>query len=160
MINKKILAAKILKVGLDKVKFAPDALDDIKKALTRSDIRGLIAVGKIYKGGKNAHSRSGARHNLVQKKKGRRSNAGSRKGAKFAGLSRKDQWINRVRTQREFLSLLKEKGLISPQNFRMIYLKIKGGYFRNKRHIKLYLNEYKLLQSPQTKTPANTNQKA
>lgn len=151
MMNKKKLAAKILKTGLDKVKFAPEALEEIQKALTRSDIRGLIAVGKIYKGGKNSQSHAGARHNLKQKQKGRRANTGSRKGAKFAGVSRKDQWMNRVRTQRLFLNLLREKGLISTQNFRMIYLKIKGGYFRNKRHIKLYLNEYKLFESPQKK---------
>lgn len=146
MINKKRLAAEILKTSLDKVKFDSEALDDIKKALTRSDIRGLIAVGKISKNLKNYHSRAGARANAAQKRKGRQRNRGSRKGKKYSTLDRKTQWIDRVRTQRKFLHELKDKKLINAQNFRMVYLKIKGGYFRNKRHIKLYLNEYKLLE--------------
>ena len=49
MRNKKNLAAKILNVSPKKVVFATDALDDIQKAITRSDMRGLIAVGKISK---------------------------------------------------------------------------------------------------------------
>jgi len=146
MINKKRLAAQILKTSLDKVKFDTGALEEIKKALTRSDIRGLIAVGKIRKDLKNHHSRAGARENAAQKKKGRQRNRGSRKGKKYSLVDRKSEWIARVRTQREFLRQLKEKNLINTQNFRAVYLKIKGGYFRNKRHIKLYLNEYKLLQ--------------
>jgi large subunit ribosomal protein L19e len=151
MLNKKKLAAKILKTSMHKIKFAPDALEDIQKALTRSDIRGLIAIGKVWKDPANEHSRAGARKNAAQKKKGRRTNRGSKKGKKYSVVSRKTNWINRVRTQRNFLQLLKEKGLISTENFRMIYLKIKGGFFRNKRHLKLYLNDYKLLQPKQEK---------
>lgn len=151
MLNKKKLAAKILKTSVHKVKFASDALEDIQKALTRSDIRGLIAMGKVWKDPVNEHSRAGARKNAAQKKKGRRANRGSKKGKKHSVVSRKTNWIHRVRIQRIFLQLLKEKGLISTENFRMIYLKIKGGFFRNKRHLKLYLNDYKLLQPKQEK---------
>lgn len=146
MDHKKILAAKILKTSPGKVRFAQDALEDIKKALTRSDIRGLIAVNKITKANLNEHSRAGARSNAAQKRKGRQRNKGSRKGHKFSSVSRKDQWINRVRVQRLFIKELREKGWISGKNYHIIYQKIKGGYFRNKRHIKLYLNEYNLLE--------------
>jgi len=146
MINKKLLAAKILKVSPKKVKFAPDALEEIGKALTRSDIRGLIAVGKIYKDNPNQHSLARARKNAEQKRKGRRGGRGSRKGKKYSLVSRKEQWVNRVRGQRELIRELKEKKLLSPQNYQMIYLKVKGGFFRNKRHVKLYLNEYKLIE--------------
>jgi large subunit ribosomal protein L19e len=147
MMNKKRLAAKILKVGVDKVKFAPDALEEISKALTRSDLRGLIAVGKIYVADKNWQSFAGARKNATQKRKGRRKNIGSRKGAKYSKIDRKTEWINRVRMQRGFITELKEKRKVSAQNFRILYQKIKGGYFRNKRHIKLYLKEYKLIEN-------------
>ncbi len=151
MLNKKKLAAKLLKTSVHKVKFAPDALEDIQKALTRSDIRGLIAMGKIWKDPVNEHSRAGARKNAAQKKKGRRANRGSKKGKKHSVVSKKTTWIHRVRIQRDFIQLLKEKGMISTENFRIIYLKIKGGFFRNKRHLKLYLNDYKLLQPKQEK---------
>ena len=73
MRNKKELAGKILKVSPKKIRFAPDALEDIQKAITRSDIRGLlVAVGKIFIVAKNQHSRYGARRVAAQKRKGRR----------------------------------------------------------------------------------------
>ena len=70
MKHKKILAGKILKTSPKKVRFADDALEDIKKAITRSDLRGLIAVGKVTKNKSNEHSRAGARKIAAQKKKG------------------------------------------------------------------------------------------
>ena len=70
MRNKKELAAKILKVSPKKIRFAPDALEDIRKAITRSDIRGLVAVGKIFIVAKNQHSRAGARRVAAQREKG------------------------------------------------------------------------------------------
>jgi large subunit ribosomal protein L19e len=146
MINKKRLAAKILKISPKKVRFASDALEEIRKALTRSDVRGLIAVGKIYKDDSNQHSLARARKNAEQKRKGRRRGKGSRKGALYSSVGRKEQWMSRVRIQREFVKELKDKKLLSSQNYQMIYQKIKGGFFRNKRHIKLYLNEYKLIE--------------
>ncbi|MFA6461603.1 MAG: 50S ribosomal protein L19e [Candidatus Woesearchaeota archaeon] len=146
MINKKLLASKVMKTSPKKVKFVAESLEEIKKALTRSDIRGLIAVGKIYKRPGNGHSLARARKISAQKRKGRRMGQGSKKGKKYAIITRKEQWMNRVRTQRELIQELKEKGLITSKNYQMLYLRVKGGFFRNKRHLKLYLNEYKLLE--------------
>ena len=49
MKSKKRLAAEILKTSQTKIKFVREALEDIKKAITRSDIRGLIAIKQIIK---------------------------------------------------------------------------------------------------------------
>ena len=46
---KRKLAAKILKISPKKVSFAVEALDEIKKAITRSDIRGLINTTTMSK---------------------------------------------------------------------------------------------------------------
>ncbi len=146
MRNKKNLAAKILKTSHQKVRFAEGALADVQKAITRSDIRGLIAVGKITIAKGNLHSRFNARKIAAQKRKGRQSGRGSKKGKKYSILSSKDQWMNKIRVQREFLKLLKEKSLVSPSSYRSLYLMSKGGYFRNKRHIKLYLTEHRLIE--------------
>tara|TARA_Y100000310_G_C20681443_1_gene816179 strand:- start:215 stop:667 length:453 start_codon:yes stop_codon:yes gene_type:complete len=146
MKNKKILAAKILKTSPKKVRFAADALEDVKKAITRSDLRGLIAIGKVSKNRANEHSRSGARKIASQKKKGRRKGKGRKKGSKNALLTRKERWMARVRTQRLFLKELKTKELLSVKNYRNLYNKSKGGYFRNKRHIKLYIEENNLVE--------------
>jgi large subunit ribosomal protein L19e len=144
MRNKKLLAAKVLKISPKKVSFVKSALDDIKKAITRSDIRGLIAVKKIVKI-KSAHtSRVRARKILAQKRKGRRQGAGTKKGKKFASVPRKQRWISKIRTQRKFLKELKEKEVITPKGYRSLYSKSGGGFFRNKRHIKLYIEEQNL----------------
>lgn len=147
MKNKKRLAAKILKTSPNKIKFSSEALDEIKKAITRSDMRGLIAVHKITESQDPFHSRAGARRRREQKKKGRRRGRGSRKGSKFSILSKKEKWMSRIRVQRSFIKELKEKGLLSTSNYRLIYAMTKSGYFRNKRHIKLYLTEHNLFEA-------------
>ncbi|MBS3123388.1 50S ribosomal protein L19e [Candidatus Woesearchaeota archaeon] len=144
---KKKLAAKILNTSPEKIHFQPEALPDIKKAITRGDIRGLIAVGKISLRHLPEQSRSRARKNAEQKRKGRRSGRGSRKGRKFSRVDEKTRWIQSIRLQRAFLQLLKEKELLSNLNFRKLYMMSKGGYFRNKRHIKLYLSEHHLIEN-------------
>ncbi|MAG60634.1 50S ribosomal protein L19e [archaeon] len=146
MNSKKILAGKLLKASPSKVIFAEDALSDIQKAITRSDMRGLIAIGKVALRRTNEQSRGRARKLALQKRKGRRSGRGSRKGAKYASVTRKELWMQKIRTQRKFLKELKAKGLLTSSSYRNMYQKSKGGYFRNKRHIKLYLDENKLVQ--------------
>ena len=146
MRNKKRLAGKILKISPYKVKFADGALEDIQKAITRSDIRGLIAVHKITKKNESLHSRGGARQIAAQKKKGRQRNRGSHRGTKNSIVSRKDRWIARIRVQREFIKELRDNQLVTIQNYRLLYAKSKGGYFRSKRHIKLYLTEHHLVE--------------
>ena len=146
MKSKKRLAAEILKTSPKKIKFVREALEDIKKAITRSDIRGLIAIKQITKSNKPQQSRFRARKIAAQKKKGRQKGHGSRKGKKHATITKKEKWMIKVRVQRRLLKHLREKKLITPQNYRLIYSKIKGGFFRNKRHLKFYLEENKLLK--------------
>ena len=149
MNNKKKLAAKILNVSPKKVVFSTEALDDIQKAITRSDMRGLIAVGKISKANVNQHSRGGARKIAQQKSKGRQRGKGSRKGSKHSIITRKEKWIDRIRAQRELLKELRDKNLLSTSNYRLLYTKSKGGYFRNRSHIKLFIKEHHLIESKQ-----------
>ncbi len=146
MKHKKRLAAKLLKTSPHKIRFAPDALADIQKAITRADFRGLIAVNKITVDQTNLHSRAGARKIKRQKQKGRQKGKGSHKGSKYSIVNKKEQWMNRIRVQRVFLRELRLKKLLSPQQYRSLYAMSKGGYFRNKRHIKLYLTEHHLIQ--------------
>ncbi len=146
MFNKKRLAAEILNTSPEKVRFSEGALEDIKKAISRSDIKGLIAVGKITRKNISQHSRAGARARANQKRKGRQKGRGRRKGKKYSRLTQKDRWMSKIRVQRSFLKELKEKDYLSTVNYRELYNKSKGGFFRNKRHIKLYLTEHNLLE--------------
>ncbi len=147
MNTKKKIAAKVLKTSPQKVRFADGALDEISKAITRSDIRGLVAVGKIIRIRPNEHSRVRARENAAQKSKGRRKGKGTKKGRKFALITRKERWMTRVRLQRSFIKELRDKNLLSSTNYRALYNKSKGGYFRNKRHVKLFITEHNLIET-------------
>ncbi|MDH3382375.1 MAG: hypothetical protein OEL54_06685, partial [Flavobacteriaceae bacterium] len=104
----------------------------------------LISEGVIKKKPFQNTSRVRARKIKIQKSKGRRKGRGKRKGKKTARLPKKNAWIERMRTQRGFLKELKEKGIITSLTYRQFYMKSKGGFFRSKRHIKLYIEEHNL----------------
>lgn len=141
--NQKRLAAQILKCSEKRIRFDPDRLSDIKEAITKVDIRGLIKDKAIRKMPAIGVSRGRARKRLVQRRKGKQRGAGSRKGSRSARLPSKREWINKIRAQRELLNKLKEKKIIDDKLYREFYLKSKGGFFRSRRHIKLYLEERK-----------------
>jgi len=138
-------AAQLLKCALRKVRFDPEHLQEIKEAITKTDIRSLIDQGFVAKQRSNAQSRVRARMISKQKRKGLRRGHGSRKGKKNARLRRKEIWKNRVRVQRGFMKKLKTQGMVDNASYRETYAKIKGGFFRSKRHVKLYLEERKLI---------------
>jgi len=54
--------------------------------------------------------------------------------------------MNQIRKQRKFVKELRDKKLINTKVYRQIYNKIKGGFFRSKNHIKLYLTENRLFE--------------
>lgn len=139
--NKKRIAARLLKSGEKRVWFNPDKLSEIKEAITKDDIRNLIREGTIRIKQKRGISRFRVRKNLIQKRKGRRQGPGTRKGKATSRLPRKRKWIIKVRKLRGFLKLLKDKKVLAPKQYSTLRLKIKGGFFRSKRHLKLYIEE-------------------
>jgi len=141
----KRLAAQIFGCSPDRVVFNDDRLDDIKQAITKRDLKLLIGDGAITKKAGNFTSKFRARKLAVQKRKGRRAGPGSKKGKATARANPKQIWMHTIRIQREFLALLLEKKIITRLAYRELYLKSKGGYFRSRRHIKLYLQEHEEL---------------
>lgn len=144
--NQRKLAARILNVGKTRIWFDPNRLTEIKEAITGKDIGSLIKDKAVQAKPKVGVSRGRARKLHEQKKKGRRKGVGSRKGKATARSNPKRGWMNRVRMQRNFLRNLKDKKYIDNSIYRMLYRKIKGGFFRSKRHLKLYLDEANLIQ--------------
>ena len=142
--NQKRIAAQVLKVSVKRVIFDKERLADIKEAITKADIRSLINEKAIKAKPIKGVSRGRARKVILQHRKGRRKGRGSKKGKSTAKAPRKRDWINRIRIQRNLLSLLKEKKVLTPETYRMLYRKAKGGFFRSKRHLKLYMKEHKL----------------
>ncbi len=138
----KRLAAQVLECSPKRVVFDENKLDEIKEAITKADIRKLIAAGSIIVLQKKGISQGRSKQRKLQKSKGRLRGHGSRKGRTGArGETPKRRWINKVRLQRRFASTLKNSNAIDKQIYKDLYRKIKGGFFRSKRHIELYLEE-------------------
>jgi large subunit ribosomal protein L19e len=137
----KRLASEILRVGKDKVYMDPERLDDIKEAITREDVRLLISVGAIKKKMTVGNSRVRARKRQSQKRKGRRKGAAHRKGGIRARTPKKEAWESKVRAQRQFLKMLKQKKKIKNIQFNRFYKLVKGGFFRSVSHMKLFMKK-------------------
>jgi len=144
--GQKRMVKSLLKIGLKRVKLNQEGLEEIKGALTKKDVKNLIKKKVIIIKQKKGQSRSRIRKHLEQKRKGRRKGIGSRKGKKTARLKPKKIWMNTIRAQRKIIKEIRDKKLITPQMYRKIYLKSKGGFFRSKRHILTYLTEHNLIQ--------------
>ena len=141
----KRLAASVLKCSSKRVWFDETRLSDIKEGITKQDMRGLVARGFVQIKSPQGTSRGRAKLKLNQRRKGRQRGHGSRKGRATARLASKESWINRIRLQREFLNELREKKMLNNKGYRELYMKAKGGYFRSKRHVKLYIDEHNMI---------------
>jgi len=155
--GQKRLAADILKCGVSRVRITESK--DVGEALTRNDIRELIGKGLITKVQKKGQHSGSSKKTLSQKKKGRRSGQGSRKGSSGARNPSKRAWIKSVRAQRKLLTELKDKGQVQGKDYRSLYRKIKGGMFRSKSHMMLYITDHEMLK-PYSKSRDTRPEKA
>lgn len=147
MLNvQKRLAAQILKCGKNRIRFDPNRLEDIKEAITKTDIRSLIGNGVISKKRLLSTSRFWARSRKKQKSYGKQKGFGSRKGKKTARLNPKRTWMNKIRLQRNFIKSLRDKSMITSAAYHELYMKSKSGFFRSSRHLKLYTEEQGLIK--------------
>ena len=137
--NQRRMAASILKCGENRVWMDSDRTDEIAKAVTRGDIKILIGGGAIKSKQIQGISRGRKKFNQKQKDKGRRKGHGSRKGAKYARLPRKERWIRTIRPIRTYLRQLRDDKSIERSIYRKYYRKAKGGEFRSKHHLRTRL---------------------
>ena len=146
--SQKRIAADVLKCGITRVRITADgeAMKEVEEALTREDIRALVRKGLIIKVQKKGTSSAGARKIRKQKSRGRRKGTGSRKGRMGAREPGKPAWMKKVRALRALLRGLKESGSITNDVYRDFYMKVKGGMFRNKKHLLYYLKDHELLK--------------
>ncbi|MBW9221558.1 50S ribosomal protein L19e [Methanothermococcus sp. SCGC AD-155-C09] len=138
------MAANLLDCGIDRIWIDPENLDSVKMAITKDDIRVLIKDGIIQKKQKKGISKGRTKKLKEQKRKGRRKGPGSRRGAKGARTPKKRKWINTIRPLRKMLKELREENLIERNIYRKLYRMAKGGAFRSKSHMKLYMEEHEL----------------
>ena len=142
----KRIAARILGVGVKRIKIKPEHLEKASSAITAEEVRKLIKDGIIEVKPVKGTSRVRARIRHEKRKKGRMRGHGKRKGAKTARQDPKRTWINKIRCIRRYLKYLKDKGLIDKRTYRKLYRMAKGGYFTSLSHLKLYMKEHKLIK--------------
>lgn len=137
--NQKRLAADLLKVGVTRVWMDPEKLEDVATAITREDIRGLIEQGVVKRRPAVGISRGRARARDAKRAKGHLKGHGSRRGAAGARDPKKERWMRKIRAQRKVLKEMRDAKTIDAHNYRILYLKAKGGEFRNIAHLKSYI---------------------
>ena len=137
--NQRRMAASILKCGRNRVWMDSDRTDEIAKAVTRADVKVLINGRAIKSKQIQGISRGRKKFNQKQKDKGRRKGHGSRKGAKYARLPRKERWMRTIRPIRTYLRQLRDDKSIERSVYRKYYRKAKGGEFRSKHHLRTRL---------------------
>ena len=140
------LAAQVMKCGENRVRFDPESLQEIKEAITKADIRTLVNNRIITRKRLLNTSRFHARKTHGQKIKGRQKGVGSRKGKKTARTEPKREWMNKIRLQRNIVKTLRDNKSIGIEDYHDLYMKCKGGFFRSKRHLKLYIEEKGLVK--------------
>jgi len=134
----KKLAAKILKVGESRIWIDPTKTKDIKAAITKADIRKLIQ--------KKAIKALPTKIKRPKEKKRRKKSFGRRKGAKYAVVSKKRKWIATIRPLRRMLKELRDTRQIDKVNYRRLYLLVKGGMFRSRSHLQIYLEQHGIIK--------------
>jgi large subunit ribosomal protein L19e len=125
----KRLAADVLNVGKNRIRFDPDAQAEIAEAITREDVRELVAQGTIEAKDKSGNSQGRARGRANKRSYGHRKGPGKRKGTKGARRPRKQDWESRIRAQRRVLKELRDDGTLDRTQYRELYNKAGGGEF-------------------------------
>jgi large subunit ribosomal protein L19e len=141
--KKRELIARVLDVGLNRVRFEPDKLDDIADAITREDMRSLIKNGTIWTVKIRGISRSRAEKKLITHRK-HGTSAGSKKGKKNARVGKKDVYVKRTRAMRRHLKILKARNEINRETFWALYKKIKVGNCRSLSHLRELAKQAKM----------------
>ena len=131
----KRIAADILKVGVNRVWIDPEKINEVKNVITKAEIRKLINRGVIKALPEKMKKPK------VEKKK--RKGPGRRKGARKRG---KEDWMRTVRPLRKMIKELRDTGKITKGQYRRLYMLIKGGMFRSRAHLRLYLKQQGILK--------------
>ncbi|HJJ22434.1 MAG TPA: 50S ribosomal protein L19e [Nitrosopumilus sp.] len=140
---KKRLASRVTGVGIHRIKFDTDHLDDIADAITRENIRSLITANTIRIKSITGTSRGRAQTKRDQKHK-RGTTQGSKQGKKGARIGKKQVYVAKVRALRRLLKIAKDRKDLTNPEFWVLYKKVGGNTVRNKAHLRTLMEEIKV----------------
>jgi len=139
---KKRLASRVTGVGIHRIKFDTDHLDDIADAITRANIRSLITANTIRIKSFTGTSKGRAHKKKAQKNK-RGTTQGAKKGKKGARVGKKQVYVAKVRSLRRLLKIAKDRKDLTNPEFWVLYKKVGGNTVRNKAHLRTLMEEIK-----------------
>ena len=137
---KKRLVSRVVGVGVNRVRFDNDHLDDITDAITRDNIRSLITANTIKINRIVGTSRGRAKVRRKQRQK-RGRGQGSKKGRKGAREGKKEIHIRKVRALRYRLKVSKDRKEITNKEFWDLYKRVGGNTIRNVAHLRSLIDE-------------------
>ncbi len=130
--SKRRLAADVLGVGEDRIRFDPEAEDFIQDAITRSTIRGLVGLGAIKVAPEKGVSRGRIREKL---RKDKPRHQGSFRGVKTSRTPKKTAWVRKVRALRWRLAVARDRNELTKEAYGKLYRQIKGGQIRDVKRL-------------------------
>jgi len=129
--NKRLLVTRTLGIGKARIQFAEKRFADIKEAITKQDIKDLIADGAIMI--KDVRGRK-----KIEKHRNR-SVGNVRKKVNV----RKKRYVVMTRKLRRYIAEMKKQDKVSREDFKDIRKKIKNKKFPSLASLKTYLGELK-----------------
>ena len=146
--TQKRLSAELLGVGENKVIFDNSRLEDISKAITRQDIADLIKDKAIIK-------------RITGKSKKKKENLKRGVGrVRVRVKSRKKRYMAKIRKLRRYLTEVRDKKVISVQEYQKLRRLSKSGQFKTRRHLMEHLTVVMKRKLPEFKEIGGKNEKA
>jgi large subunit ribosomal protein L19e len=129
------LASSILGVGKKRVWMDPNEVNEIALANSRKAVLKLIKDSFVFKKKIKMHSRQRARLRKEERRLGRHTGLGKRRGAAEARMPIKVLWIRRQRTLRRLLKKYRESHKIDKHLYHELYLACKAGQYKSKKNL-------------------------
>jgi large subunit ribosomal protein L19e len=133
--TKRQLVSRILGVGVDRVKFDPEHLDEVADAITRDNIRSLITANVIEIKSIKGTSKGRSYFKKLQRNK-RGTKQGSKKGSKGVRTGKKEVYVKRIRAMRHQLNVSKNRKEIANDVYWDLYKQVSGNQVRNLAHLR------------------------
>lgn len=143
------LASEILGVGRNKIIFDKNKIEDIKKAITRLDIKELIKEGAI---------KVEARKKKKAKKERRNRGVGHRR---MIVHNRKRKYVMKIRKLRKFIQEMTDKKVLTSDEKKRLRKMSKAGEIRSLRHLQDHITSVmkKTIPTKNEKTDKSAIQK-
>jgi len=145
--TQKRLSAELLGVGENKVIFDNSRLEDISKAITRQDIADLIKDKAIIK-------------RITGKSKKKKENLKRGVGrVRVRVKSRKKRYMAKIRKLRRYLTEMRDKKVISIEEYQKLRRLSKSGQFKTRRHLMEHLTVVMKRKLPEFKKIGEKHEK-